>query len=78
MPADAKAAIRQAALDLGFDAVGFARPQLADAARRDLMAFLAQGYHGDMGWLGARAAERARRRQLTSARNRLGRVRPTR
>lgn len=59
MSADAKAAIRQAALDLGFDAVGFARAELAGAARRDLDEFLARGYHGDMGWLAARATERA-------------------
>ena len=59
MAADAKTAIRNAALELGFDAVGFARPELADTARRNLEAFLAQGYHGDMGWLAARAGERA-------------------
>jgi epoxyqueuosine reductase len=59
MSADAKAAIRQAALDLGFDAVGFAKAELADAARRDLETFLAHNYHGDMGWLAARAVERA-------------------
>ncbi len=59
MIADAKAAIRNAALELGFDAVGFARPELAQAARRNLEAFLARGYHGDMGWLAARAAERS-------------------
>jgi epoxyqueuosine reductase len=58
MPADAKAAIREAALELGFDAVGFARPELAEGARRDLAQFLAQGYHGDMGWLAVRADER--------------------
>ncbi|HEV8016899.1 MAG TPA: tRNA epoxyqueuosine(34) reductase QueG [Stellaceae bacterium] len=58
MGADAKAAIRQAALDLGFDAVGFAPPALAAEARRNLAAFLARGYHGDMGWLAARADER--------------------
>jgi epoxyqueuosine reductase len=57
--ADAKAAIRDAALELGFDAVGFARPELADAARRDLAEFLTRGYHGDMGWLAERTAERA-------------------
>jgi epoxyqueuosine reductase len=57
--ADAKAAIRGAALELGFDAVGFARPELAQAARRDLADYLARGYHGDMGWLAARAAERS-------------------
>ncbi len=59
MSADAKAAIRKAALELGFDAVGFAAPALADEARRNLAAFLARGYHGDMGWLAARADERA-------------------
>ncbi len=64
MAADAKAAIRKAALDLGFDAVGFAPPELSDTARRDLSAFLAQGYHGDMGWLAARAAERASPKML--------------
>jgi len=59
MAADARAAIREAALELGFDAVGFARPELAAAARRDLLEFLARGYHGDMGWLARRANERA-------------------
>jgi len=64
MIADAKAAIRKAALDLGFDAVGFARAELADAARQHLSEFLARGYHGDMGWLAARANERASPRTL--------------
>jgi epoxyqueuosine reductase len=64
MSADAKAAIRQAALDLGFDAIGFARPELADAARRYLVEFLARGYHGDMGWLAARAEERVQPKNL--------------
>jgi epoxyqueuosine reductase len=56
--ADAKAAIRGAALELGFDAVGFARPDLVETARNDLVEFLARGFHGDMGWLAARAQER--------------------
>jgi epoxyqueuosine reductase len=64
MSADAKAAIRKAALDLGFDAVGFARPELADAARRHLGEYLARGYHGDMGWLAARTEERVQPRNL--------------
>jgi epoxyqueuosine reductase len=59
MSADAKAAIRKAALDLGFDAVGFAPPALAREARQNLAEFLARGYHGDMGWLAARADQRA-------------------
>jgi epoxyqueuosine reductase len=54
--ADPKAAIRDRALALGFDAVGFTLPRLADAARTDLAEYLARGYHGDMGWLAERAA----------------------
>ncbi len=55
-PADPKAAIRDRALALGFDAVGFAAPRLAARAREDLAEYLARGYHGDMGWLAERAA----------------------
>src|SRR5229473_5682305 len=51
-------AIREAALAMGFDAVGFAEAQLAAAARADLGEFLARGYHGDMGWLAATAERR--------------------
>jgi epoxyqueuosine reductase len=58
-PQAIKAAIRQEALALGFDAVGFAPPELAAEARRHLEEFLARGYHGDMGWLAARAEARA-------------------
>jgi len=57
--ADAKAAIRAAALDLGFDAVGFAPPDLVASARHNLHDFIAQGYHGDMGWLAVRAEQRS-------------------
>jgi epoxyqueuosine reductase len=53
-----KAAIREKALELGFDAVGFARASLAETARESLAAYLAAGYHGDMGWLEARTAQR--------------------
>jgi epoxyqueuosine reductase len=55
---DLKAAIRGKALELGFDAVGFARAELAEAAREGLAGYLAAGYHGDMGWLATRANER--------------------
>ncbi len=51
-------AIRAQALAIGFDAVGFARAELAEQARADLGEFLACGYHGDMGWLAATAARR--------------------
>jgi epoxyqueuosine reductase len=50
-------AIRDQALAIGFDAVGFAEARLAHKARADLGEFLERGYHGDMGWL-ADTAER--------------------
>jgi epoxyqueuosine reductase len=56
---DPAAAIRAHALGLGFDAVGFARAEAADAAKAGLAAFLAEGFHGDMGWLEANADRRA-------------------
>ena len=59
-----RAGIRERALALGFDAVGFAPAELAPSARRDLGDFLAKGYHGDMGWLAGRADERAGPRTL--------------
>ena len=64
---DAAEAIRAKALALGFDAVGFtaADPDAASADR--LAAFLAAGFHGDMGWLAARAGERAAPRALWPA-----------
>jgi epoxyqueuosine reductase len=52
-----KESIRDQALALGFDSVGFARAELSDAARAGLRDFLSRGYHGDMGWL-ARNTER--------------------
>jgi epoxyqueuosine reductase len=67
MPHDAhaiKAAIRDEALKLGFDAVGFCEAELAGDARRDLERYIAEGYHGDMGWLAARSRERASPRAL--------------
>jgi epoxyqueuosine reductase len=62
-PAELRDAIRDEALRLGFDAIGFAPASLAPEARRErleqLSAFVAQGFHGDMGWLGQRTQERA-------------------
>jgi epoxyqueuosine reductase len=54
-----KDAIRTRALALGFDAVGFAPATLGDRARTGLAEFIANGYHGDMGWLADREAVRA-------------------
>ena len=54
-----KDGIRDRALALGFDAVGFAPAALAPEARARLGAFIAAGQHGDMGWLAERTAERS-------------------
>jgi epoxyqueuosine reductase len=60
----ARAAIRARALALGFDAVGFAAAELGPEARARLRAFLAAGQHGEMGWMAARAEQRADPRAL--------------
>ncbi|HVH73421.1 MAG TPA: tRNA epoxyqueuosine(34) reductase QueG [Stellaceae bacterium] len=56
--------MRERALALGFDAVGFAEASLGSQARADLGEFLARGYHGDMGWLAAKAERRGDPRAL--------------
>ena len=56
---DAASAIRAKALELGFDAVGFAPAELGPDARSRLADFLACGRHGSMGWMADRADERA-------------------
>lgn len=54
-----KAKIQNDAEALGFDAVGFVRPDAASAAGKNLEAFLAAGRHGDMEWLARNAERRA-------------------
>ena len=61
---DVKAAIRARAVLEGFDAVGFARAELAPEAADHLADFLAAGHHGDMGWLAAKQARRGKPRTL--------------
>jgi epoxyqueuosine reductase len=56
---DPKALIRDRALRLGFDAVGFCRAELGPEARTRLADFLAAGQHGDMGWLAERTEQRS-------------------
>ncbi|MCC7275673.1 MAG: tRNA epoxyqueuosine(34) reductase QueG, partial [Alphaproteobacteria bacterium] len=51
-------AVRDRALALGFDAVGFAPAALDEEVRTHLAGFLAAGRHGDMGWLAAKAERR--------------------
>lgn len=62
-PAELRDAIRAEASRLGFDAVGFARADLAPHARAErlqrLGEFLEAGWHGDMEWLGERTEQRA-------------------
>ncbi len=57
--ADRKALIRERALALGFEAVGFCRAELGPEARARLADFLAAGQQGDMGWLAERVEQRA-------------------
>jgi epoxyqueuosine reductase len=58
--ADSPAAlIRARALEIGFDAVGFAPAHLGPEVRARLDAFLAAGMQGEMGWLADRAEQRA-------------------
>ncbi|HXC28105.1 MAG TPA: tRNA epoxyqueuosine(34) reductase QueG [Stellaceae bacterium] len=64
MTADIREAIRTEALARGFDAVGFAKAELADSARADLAEFLSRGYHGEMGWMAAHAERRGDPRTL--------------
>ena len=59
-----KAAIRAKALELGFDAVGFASAVAGPAQARDLALYVAEGRHGDMAWMAERMAERADPRAL--------------
>lgn len=53
------AAIRDHALALGFDAVGFAPAASRLDVRRNLREFLGEGRYGDMGWLAANEARRS-------------------
>ena len=54
-----KQAIRAKALDLGFAAVGVAPAAAVGAMAADLADFLAEGRHGDMGWMAEKADRRA-------------------
>jgi epoxyqueuosine reductase len=56
---DPTAAIRDRALALGFDVVGFAPATLSEKARERLSDYISNGYHGDMGWLAERTQQRS-------------------
>ncbi len=61
---DPRDEIRRAALDLGFDTVGFALPDLPPETGDRLDSFLAEGRHAGMGWLAAHADRRRSPRAL--------------
>jgi epoxyqueuosine reductase len=61
---DAADGIRVKALELGFDAVGFAPAEFGPDARDRLADFLAEGRHGSMGWMQDRAEQRANPKAL--------------
>lgn len=54
-----RARLRAEALALGFDAVGFAPASVPQRAAEGLRTFLAEGRHGDMGWMETHADRRA-------------------
>ena len=64
---DPNSLIRDRALALGFDAIGFCRAELGPEARRHLMEFLAAGQHGEMDWLARRSEQRSQPRSLWPA-----------
>jgi epoxyqueuosine reductase len=55
---DLRARLREKALALGFDAMGFAAASAVPEAKAGLADFLARGHQGDMGWLAANAERR--------------------
>jgi epoxyqueuosine reductase len=61
---DPRSLIRDRALALGFDAIGFTAAELGPEARARLGGFLQAGQHGDMGWLAERTEQRAHPRAL--------------
>lgn len=54
-----KETIRAKALDLGFDAVGFAPAQLESRHGEHLQRYVNEGRHGSMAWMETRHSERA-------------------
>ena len=61
---DPKSLIRERALALGFDAIGFCRAELGPEARQRLTDFLATGQHGEMDWMAQRSEQRSHPQSL--------------
>ena len=60
---DPKTFIRDRALAIGFDVVGFSGPDNGDAGRH-LKSFIDRGFHGDMGWIASTENRRHSPRDL--------------
>jgi epoxyqueuosine reductase len=58
MAQDAPSLIRDRALSLGFDAIGFAPAELGPEARAQEIDQMRAGHHGEMGWLAANSDRR--------------------
>jgi epoxyqueuosine reductase len=63
-PTDHRGPIREQALRLGFDAVGFCQASLGPEVRERLIQFIQAGQYGDMGWLADRSEQRSHPRSL--------------
>jgi epoxyqueuosine reductase len=61
---DPRSLIREKALHIGFDAVGFCEADLGPEVRERLTRFVQAGYHGDMGWLAVKVEQRTHPRSL--------------
>lgn len=61
---DIRETIRNKAIALGIDAIGFGPAELADVYGERLRNFLESGYHGEMDWLNARLEQRIQPKQL--------------
>jgi epoxyqueuosine reductase len=63
-PVDTRETIRERALEIGFDTVGFAPADVPGGFSDELNAYLSAGRHGDMSWLATHADRRATPRAL--------------
>jgi epoxyqueuosine reductase len=61
---DPRSLIREQALRLGFDAVGFCQASLGSEVRERLTQFIQANLYGDMGWLATRSEQRSRPQSL--------------
>jgi epoxyqueuosine reductase len=62
--ADPRSLIRERALRLGFDAVGFCQASLGSEVRERLAQFIRANFYGDMGWLATRSEQRSHPQSL--------------